>query len=71
MFKTIEEQHRWIKLRQQLLSAMGPVERAPQEWKMMLERMTIDAMPRRTYRFGLHNNCSAVPKGFRGLERHM
>jgi hypothetical protein len=67
MFKNIEEQDRWIKVRQQLLSAMGPVERAPAEWKSLLETLTINAAPRRTYHFGRHINRSATPREFAGL----
>jgi len=67
MFKNIDEQDRWIKVRQQLLSAMGPVERAPAEWKSLLETLTVNAAPRRTYHFGRHVNRSATPRQFAGL----
>jgi hypothetical protein len=52
MFKNIDEQDRWIKVRQQLLSAMGPVERAPAEWKSLLEMLTVNTAPRRAHHFG-------------------
>ncbi|QUT05831.1 hypothetical protein KFK14_23335 [Sphingobium phenoxybenzoativorans] len=67
MFKNIDEQDRWIKLRQQLLSAIGPVERIPSEWKALLETLTANAAPRRTYRFGRHVNRSAIPPQFARL----
>ncbi|HEX7782048.1 MAG TPA: hypothetical protein VF509_04505 [Sphingobium sp.] len=67
MFKNSDEQDRWIKLRQQLLSAMGPVDRVPVEWREMLETLTAMAAPRRSYRFGRHVRETALPAPFRGL----
>lgn len=68
MFRNADEQDRWIKLRQQLLSAMGPVQHMPPEWRAMLETLTVMAAPRRSYRFGRHVGKAALPASFQGLE---
>jgi hypothetical protein len=53
MYSNIDEQERWVKIGQQLLWAMGPVERTPQSMRRILD--TLAPMPQpRTYHFGRH-----------------
>lgn len=54
MYTTPDEQERWIKIGQQLLWAMGPVERTPSTMRKILDDLV--PLPRpRTYHFGRHS----------------
>lgn len=54
MYRTVEDQERWIRLGQRLLSLAGPVEPAPSAMKEILRR--IAPLPRpRTFHFGRHS----------------
>jgi len=54
MYRTVEEQECWIRLGQNLLSMVGPVEPAPPAMKEILRG--IAPLPRpRTFHFGRHS----------------